>query len=117
MSEQDEAPKQDEPCPQCGHKQDEAPKRSPNEPISITLRKPFSFGSRRIDTITIRPVKGKDMRKINRSEGDTATTLKMASQLTGEIAEVIDELQGEDLGEVIEAVNFFFESIQRTGPR
>ena len=103
MSEQDATP--------------ETPKRSPNEPIIIPLRKPFMFGSRSVETLTVRPVKGKDMRRINKADGDAATTLKMASILTGEVAEVIDELQGEDLGEVLAAVNFFFVSIQATGLR
>lgn len=86
-----------------------------NEPVVIKLRKPITLGNRTIDQITIRPVKAKHMRAIKQSDSDMATTLLMASKLSGEISEVIDELEGEDLREVLEAVNAFFLAIQPTG--
>jgi hypothetical protein len=81
-------------------------------PITITLRKPVTYGSRTIDKITVRPVKGKHMRALRASDNPMAQTLLMASKLSGEVSEVIDELEGSDLHDVLEAVNAFFFAIQ-----
>jgi len=84
-------------------------------PVTITLRKPITFGSRTIDQITIRPLKGKDMRRYNDAQGDVGKSLLFASILSGEMPGMIDELEGEDLGAVMDAVNAFFLAIQPTG--
>lgn len=86
-----------------------------SEPVVLKLRKPIKFGTRTVEQLTIRPPKGKDMRKIKASDGEIVTALKMASYLSGELEEVIDELEGEDLGEVMDIVNRFFLAIQGSG--
>jgi len=87
-----------------------------SEPVTIKLRKPITFGSRTIEQLTIRPVKGKDLRRMKDSDSALQSSLNMAGILSGEVSEVIDELAGEDLAEVLEVVNRFFESITpRTG--
>ncbi len=88
-----------------------------SEPVVIKLRSPIKFGSRTIDEITVRPVKAKHMRSIKESDGPLAVTLSMASKLTGETREIIDELEGHDLRDVLQAVNGFFLAIQETGAK
>lgn len=87
------------------------------EPVVIALRKPIAFGSRTISEITVRPVKAKYMRAIKETDGNMQSTLAMASKLTGEVREVIDELEGPDLRDVLEAVNGFFLAIRGTGQK
>jgi hypothetical protein len=86
-----------------------------NEPVVITLRKPITFGSRTITELTIRPCKGKDLRRIDERLGNTKTALSMAGWLSGEPTQVIDELEGQDLGEVMDAVNGFLFAIRGIG--
>lgn len=86
-----------------------------SEPVVIKLRKPVTFGSKVIDTITLRPLKGKDMRRLKESDGNVGNALNFASILSGELPEVIDEIEGEDLGAVMSAVNDFFLAIRGTG--
>lgn len=85
-------------------------------PVIVKLRKPITFGGRTVEQLTIRPLKAKDLRRLKESDGRMGNALNFASYLSGEIAEVIDELEGEDLGEVIDAVNGFFLAIQGGGP-
>ncbi len=92
-------------------------KPSADEPVVIKLRHPITFGSRTIEQITIRPVKAKDLRSIKPGSDPMATTLLMASKLSGQTDEVIDELSGDDLRDVLDAVNTFFFAIQETGQR
>jgi len=86
-----------------------------NEPVVIRLRSPIVFGSKRIEEITVRPVKAKHLRSYNSSDDAMKNTLVMASKLTGLLSEEIDELEGDDLREVLAAVNAFFLAIQGTG--
>jgi len=89
--------------------------KSANEPVLIKLRSPIVFGSKRIEEITVRPIKAKHLRSYKASEEPMKSTLAMASKLTGELPEVIDELEGDDLRDVLAAVNAFFFAIQATG--
>ncbi len=89
--------------------------RTASEPVTIKLRKPITIGNRTVEQLTIRPVKAKHMRAIKANDTSLSTTLLMASKLSGEISEVIDELEGDDLRDVLEAVNAFFFAIQPTG--
>lgn len=83
------------------------------DPVTIKLRRPVKFGERTVAQLTIRPLKAKDLRKM-KDGSPMQQSLNMASTLSGEIEEVIDELEGEDLGEVLAVVNRFFELITPT---
>ncbi len=87
------------------------------EPVIIKLRKPITFGSKTLDQLTIRPLKAKDLRRMKDSDSALQSTLNMASYLSGEVSQVIDELEGDDLREVLEVVNDFFHAIQGTGDK
>jgi hypothetical protein len=84
------------------------------EPITITLRHPITFAGKTIDHLTIRPIRAKDLRRIKDTDSQMASTLNMASWLSGEVSQVIDELEGQDLSEVLDVVNRFFHDINRT---
>lgn len=86
-----------------------------SEPVVIKLRKPATFGSRTIEQMTIRPLKGRDMRRYEQASGQVGKSLLFASILSGEMPGMIDELEGEDLGAVMDTVNDFFAAIHRTG--
>lgn len=93
------------------------------EPVIITLRKPVTLevrtgGGTKLKTvteITIRPPKGKDLRRVDRTKSPIAISLDMASWLSGEPPQIIDELEGADLREVLKVVDDFFVAIQATG--
>lgn len=87
----------------------------PSGPVVIRLRKAITFGSRTIEQITIRPLKGKDMRHYDEARGEVGKALLFAHVLSGEMPGMIDELEGADLGAVISAVNGFFAAIRGTG--
>lgn len=86
-----------------------------SDPVVITLRKPITFGGRTVTQLTLRAPKGKDLRRIKDSTSSLEDALDMAGWLSGEIKEVIDELEGDDLKEVIKVVNGFFAKLQGTG--
>ena len=84
------------------------------EPVVINLSSPIEFAGKRYDTITVRPIKAKDLRRCQAKPGDDSLgwVLEMAGYLTGEVDQVIDELEGEDLGAVLAAVSAFSQVIQ-----
>lgn len=88
-----------------------------SEPVTIELRKPISFGKRTVEKLTFRPLKAKDLRRLKESESNIASALNFASYLSGEESQIIDELEGQDLRDVIEVVNGFFLSIRGTGEK
>lgn len=93
------------------------------EPVTIILRKPVTLQVRTgngpkektVTEITIRPPKGKDLRRVDRTKSPIAISLDMASWLSGEPTQVIDELEGADLKEVLRVVDDFFVAIQSGG--
>jgi len=98
---------------------DEAQPAKPtyNEPITLTLRKPVKFGDRTVTQLTIRPVKAKYMRVLGGPNSALEQTLQMASKLTGEPSQVIDEIEGDDLRELMGHVNGFLFAIQGAGEK
>jgi hypothetical protein len=80
--------------------------------VTHTLRHPItqrfkdSAGEREepITEVTLRRMKGKDMRLADRIDGDVAASLEMIAMLSGLTVKVVDELDAEDieaLGEII----------------
>jgi hypothetical protein len=97
--------------------------RAPSEPVIFILSKPVSIEvktgngprTKTVEQLTIRPPKGKDLRRIDRTKSPIAISLDMASWLTGEPTQIIDELEGTDLREVLKIVDGFFVAIQSSG--
>jgi hypothetical protein len=84
------------------------------EPVIIQLKHPIVVGSETIASLSFRPLKAKDLRRLKAKE-PMAQTLELAGYLSGKPASVIDELMGEDLLEVIDVVGGFFDRSQETG--
>ena len=84
------------------------------EPVTIKLTKPIIFGSETISELTLRPIKGKDYRRLKATSG-MGIILELAGYLSGQVTQVIDELEGEDLQEVILAVSVFMGSSREIG--
>lgn len=84
------------------------------EPVTVKLRKPIPFGSETITELTLRPVKGKDLRRL-KADRPIPMTLELAGYLSGQVTEVIDELEGGDLAEVLRVASDFFEAFHETG--
>lgn len=86
------------------------------EPVTIPLTSPIEFGSQRVEELVVRPLKAKDLRTMKTSHDDQIRyMLEMASKLSGQSTQIIDELEGEDLGKTIEVVTVFLAAIQGTG--
>lgn len=87
------------------------------EPVVITLRKPIESGKATITELTIRPVKGKDLRRLKPGDPPVVQTLNMLSWLSGQPMQVIDELEGDDIGKAMAVVNDFLFATQGTGEK
>lgn len=86
------------------------------EPVTVKLRQPIHFGSQVVEELTVRPVKGRDLRRIQAPQDrQLQLTMELAGYLTGQVREVIDELEGEDLVEVLTVVASFFSGSPLTG--
>lgn len=89
---------------------------SAKEPVTVLLHHPIQFGTRVVESLTLRPIKAKDMRRLRAStDRPMAMMLELAGYLSGEVEQVIDELQGEDLQEVLRVVSGFFGGSLATG--
>lgn len=89
-------------------------------PVAIKLRKPIAVVDGMpldapIAKLTLRPLRAKDLRTYDDRKSSTALAVEYIGRLSGQPAEVVDELEGEDLGEAIAIVNSFFLSIRRPG--
>jgi len=87
------------------------------ERVTIDLKKPIMFGDVTVTKLTFRPLKAKDLRRLKSSmDQPMALTLELAGYLSGQVTQVIDELEGEDLQEVLKVVGDFFGGTPKTGP-
>jgi hypothetical protein len=80
----------------------------------VKLKNPITLGSERIDELTFRPLKAKDLRRCKAKDG-MPQILELAGYLAGQTTQVIDELEGEDVLSVLKVVNSFFVDSQETG--
>ncbi len=95
---------------------DEAAEVDPNASVTIQLRTPITVGSQTHTEITLRPVKGKDMRyMVVDDKRPVAAVMWMAGRLSGLTQQVTDELLGVDLKAVTDAVNTFLAGTPETG--
>lgn len=88
----------------------------PDQPYVLTLRHPLVFKNQRVDALTIRPGKAKDLRGLRTQEMSAFDTLlALLQRLAALPAAIIDELEGEDLADALEVTSLFFQAIQPTG--
>jgi Phage tail assembly chaperone proteins, E, or 41 or 14 len=86
------------------------------DPIVLKLASPVEIDGEKITALSFRPLKGKDLRSVQRQDGyETAFLLKLAGRLCGQPDLVIDELSGADLMEVIAIVGGFLGGSPPTG--
>ena len=86
------------------------------KPVTVKLRHPIEFGSERIEKLKLRPIKGKDMRRLKSpADRPMAMIIELAGYLSGQPTQVIDDLEGEDLQDVIRVVSGFFGDGLATG--
>lgn len=86
-----------------------------SDPVVVMLRKPVEFGKTTITELMIRPVRGKDLRRLKPTDPPLVQTLNMLSWLSGQPLQVVDELEGDDLGNALRVVNDFLLATQGTG--
>src|SRR5690606_2767913 len=87
-----------------------------SEPVEVRLRTPITLGSETIESLTVRPCTGRDLRKLPvGSELDVL--LALAGRLTGQTDAVIDRLAGADLEEVVRVVSGFAPDFRPTGEK
>ena len=89
---------------------------SEDDRVSIELKKPIKLGAETYTALSFRPLKGKDLRRLKVVEGySTDVILTLAGKLAGVPTQVIDELTGEDLGNVLTLVGGFMPGSPSTG--
>jgi hypothetical protein len=74
------------------------------EPVTVKLLYPVKHGAEEITEVTIKPPKGKHLRKYVRQNMSFDDMLNLAGKLSGVSAVVFDEMEAEDCGSVVEAV-------------
>lgn len=94
----------------------DAAKPAPTWPRVVTLKYPIDFGSQHITTLELRRGRMGDLKGIKL--GATVATsdlLLLASRLSGQPVNVIELLDAEDAGEVMDVVLDFFARCLSTG--
>lgn len=85
-------------------------------PVTITLRGPDGDRQETISELTLRRVKGKDMRALDGQGGEVAKTLALIAHISGHPLTIVDELDAEDIGGIGDLLQDFFPASLGTGP-
>lgn len=85
-------------------------------PVTITLRGPDGERQETVSEVTLRRVKGKDLRATDDHSGEIAKTLALLAKITSQPMVVIDELDAEDIAGLGEKLDDFLPASLRTGP-
>lgn len=80
--------------------------------MEIEFSKPYEFAGQEYRTCTFRNPQGKDMRTIPPGSLSPDQMLNFAGRMTGLPAGVIDVLQGQDVGALLQAVEVFLGGIR-----
>lgn len=102
------------------NKADQLPRRVANDDGTVTvhLKHPIEALGEKRSTLTFKRPKAKHLRPMTASEAmPVGELLDLASRISGELPDVIDELEGQDLVLVLEVVGDFFAGGLRTGRR
>jgi Phage tail assembly chaperone proteins, E, or 41 or 14 len=86
--------------------------------VTVTLKFPISVEGERANSLTVRRLKGKQLKKIDLrglTKGDAM--LGVISQLTGVAPPYLDELDADDFAEISEVITSFFGKSRATGER
>lgn len=91
---------------------------SKSRSVNVPLVYPISHGGQVIAELNLRPFKAGDLRRVEApADREIAMVLELASYCSGQVQEVIDELEGEDLQKVLEVVGGFFADSPLTGKK
>jgi hypothetical protein len=85
------------------------------EPVKVTYKGPNGEREETITEVKLRRPKGKDLRIMDRHEGNIAKGMAMVARLSGLDDHVIDELDGEDLMVLLDRVAGFLPDGPATG--
>jgi hypothetical protein len=83
--------------------------------VDYFLRFPVEFGSDTITKLSLRRIKGKDLRAISECKSEGERSLELIGKLSGQPRAVVDELDATDIGEVAKIIEGFTVSGQLTG--
>lgn len=70
----------------------------------------------RVEALTLRRPKARDMRAMDKAEGEVGKMMALASRLCGEAEAILDELEAVDFMAVNQAVAGFLPGGLKTGP-
>ena len=88
------------------------------DPVTVTLKEPITFGSETISSLTLHPLKARDMKslKLGDSGGmEMGDFLGVISSSARQPPSVVDELGVEDLLACVEVITDFLPASLRTG--
>lgn len=83
-------------------------------PIVVPLQYPIEYGSELISELKLRRAKGKEYRMFQSGEPSMDDMLNLLGKLSGQPPSVIDELDGDDLGPLFEALGKCLPSSRKT---
>lgn len=93
-----------------------------SEPLTHTLKYPIEIKADKsdkiIETITVielRRPKGKQLKVMDKVQGENAKTLALIAACSGLPLSTLDEIDGEDFADLAEIVEVFFGKRQKTG--
>lgn len=85
------------------------------QPVTIKFKGPSGEREEVITEVQLRRPKGKDIRAMDRVEGDIGKTMALLSRVSDLDPSVLDEMDGADVVELLERVAGFLPSGQPTG--
>jgi hypothetical protein len=85
------------------------------EPVTIRFKGPAGEREETITEVQLRRPKGKDIRAMDRAEGDIGKTMALLARVSGLEPSVLDEMDGADVVALLELVAGFLPNGQPTG--
>lgn len=85
-----------------------------SDPVVVTLKVPVQFGTETVTEFRLRRPKAKDFRRMP-MEPKLGDLIDLAGSLAGQPKAVVDELDFEDLGKVLEVVGGFVPGGRESG--
>ena len=86
------------------------------EPVTRVLDNPITLGKKTITEITFKPINGGHMRRVKSAASqEIAMTMELVSLCSGEVTQVTDQLEGNDLMFAMEVVGNFLDPSRKSG--
>lgn len=88
---------------------------NPDRSVTVTLLTPIKVANEDVTSLTLRRLKGKEIRSMDKERGTAAVTLGLIGTLAGIPPSSVDQIDGEDFTELADVIAGFFGKSPATG--